>query len=210
VQPSATQCNTLQHTATHSEDVEGSPEDTNPHCYILQHISMQQHCNRTLQRNNTTLQHNTATQHCNATLQYTLRMPRAELMGEILDAIPCNTLQHTVDTTLQHNTATQHCNATLQYTLRMPRAELMGEILDAIPCNTLQHTVDTTLQHCNTALQHNTGQTEKRNYSCIILQHTATHCNTLQHTATIGTHCNTTQQQEKALKINGGNRFLSR
>jgi len=165
VQPSATQCNTLQHTATHSEDVEGSPEDTNPHCYILQHISMQQHCNRTLQRNNTTL---------------------------------------------QHNTATQHCNATLQYTLRMPRAELMGEILDAIPCNTLQHTVDTTLQHCNTALQHNTGQTEKRNYSCIILQHTATHCNTLQHTATIGTHCNTTQQQEKALKINGGNRFLSR
>jgi len=37
----------------------------------------------------------------------------------------------------------------------------------------------------------------------------ASYCNTLQHTATIGTHCNTTQQQEKARKINVGNRFLS-
>ena len=51
-------------------------------------------------------------------------------------------------------------------------------------CNTLQHTAT---QHCNTL-----GRTERQKdiaTHCSTLQHTATHCHTLPHTAT---HCNDT------------------
>jgi len=145
---------TLQHTATH--------------CNILQHTATR--CN-TMQHNaihRYTLQHTTT--HCN-TLQYI--------------ATHCNTLQHTCNTlrltathcnTLLH-TAT-HCN-TLQYT--------------ATHCNTLQHTALIKME-CVSVWCVGGGECTQVHlgswypdvsssswHAHDLLQHIATHCNTLQH-----------------------------
>ena len=121
--------------------------------------------------------------------QHTLRLLRAELKGDILNATQCLTLQHTathcntlkmpwVELKVDVLTATQcnalqhtatHCN-TLQHTLRMLRADLEVKIFTAIYYNTFQcnntaiEPCNATIQHCNTIPQHNT-----------VLQH----CNTL-------------------------------
>jgi len=60
-------------------------------------------------------------------------------------------------------------------------------------CNTLQHTAT---QHCNTL-----GRTERQKdiaTHCSTLQHTATHCHTLQR---IATHCNTPQHAATYLQM---------
>ena len=87
-------------------------------------------------------------------------------------AIQCNTLQHpsTLCNTLQH------CSA-LQHTATPFNTVLNGVAGSATPfsTSTLQHS---TLQHPPSTLCHSCSRCWARN----ALQHTATHCNTLQHT----------------------------
>ena len=134
--------------------------------YLLPHTATS-HC----------MQHTTAT-HCNTLLH------RAATHYD-------NTLQHTTThcNTLQHTTT--HCN-----TLRCAEAEAAIVPAATHGCIALQHTTAT--HHCNT-LQHTAlcrGRGGDRIY-CItpstytaathyytLLQHTTTHCNAPQHTAT--------------------------
>ena len=133
------------------------------------------------------MQH-TAT-HCN-TLQHT--------------ATHCNTLQHTITrcntlqliathwNTLQHTTT--HCN-----TLQCPWASRSTLQHTITRCNTLQHIAT----HCNT-LQNSAAHYNTLQHTTMPLSVTqealqggpgsiGNTCNTLQHTVTIATHCNTPQ-----------------
>jgi len=96
----------------------------------------------------------------------------------------CNTLQHTAT----------HCNA-LQHTATHTACCCVGGFTAthmqhaATYCNILQHTATHSAYYCvgaftATHMQHTATHTAMH---CNTLQH-ATHCNTLQHTAT---HCNT-------------------
>jgi len=169
----ATRCNTLQHTATHtcscSKLLSTKPwGDTATRCNTLQHASTR--CN--------TLQH-TAT-HCNT------RLLMQQLVGdEAIQVTPqqaatrCSTLQHT---------ATHTCS--LRRAASCWRRSLTGDT--AIRCNTLQHAATI----CNTHLlmQQVVGDEAIQ----VTLQHTAIRCNTLQHTAT---HCNTHLPMKKGSKL---------
>jgi len=174
---SHTPCNTLQHTATHCS-ISNTLQYTATHCNTLQHTAtLKRETLSSLSRSNS-LQH-TAT-HCN-TLQHT--------------AIHCNTLQHTTAHSSTRQQTTTHCSTILHTATQYNTLQHT-----ATPCNTLQHTaahcntLQHTATHCNT-LQHTTPAThsvKERQWisnpnstaaHCNTLQHTATHCNTLQHTA---------------------------
>jgi len=211
---SAAHCNTLQHTAAHCSTLQHSAahclfnsqfgssalgntlQHTTAHCNTLQHTAI--HCN-TLQCNRPHKTCNlyrlhTAT-HCN-TLQHT--------------ATHCNTLQHTAThcNTLQH-TAT-HCNA-IDHTKRIQLAIyiICTPQHTATHCSTVQHTAT----HHKKTTQPTMYPTKNRSLlqntvcftwlfckrglwpQCILptqpatcfvcaQQATATHCTTLQHTAT--------------------------
>jgi len=170
-------CNTLQHSATYyrtphtlpasAANITGS--NVGVYCNTLQHTAATHcatHCH--------TLLHTAAT-HCNTlnTLQHTPLLVSLCRHHDQVTAPHYNTL-------LQHN-ATHYC--TLLYHIAthsktphtLPASDaIITRSKVRICCNictTLQHTAAT---HCNA-----------------LLQHTATHRNTLQHTAT---HCNTLQQ----------------
>ena len=149
----ATRCNTLQHTATHtcscSKLLSTKPwGDTATRCNTLQHAST--HCN--------TLQHTPA---------HAATSWRRSHTGDT--ATSCNTLQHTAT----------HCNTHL---LIKKGSKLLATKPYWRHCNTLQHAA-TRCNHLQHTPSHATScwrrsHTGDTTTHCNTLQHTATHCNT--------------------------------
>ena len=156
LQHPATHCNTLQHTATHCDTL----QHTATHCDTLQHT----HCSAPHRRGHLNgLPERYLIAHCN-TLQRT--------------TTHCNALQHiaTHCSTLQYT----HCNI---HTATHPTEGVSWVVARMLPQCPLQCTATHCIIHTAThliewiawmlpycRLQHTA--------------HTATHCNTLQHTAT--------------------------
>jgi len=176
---SHTPCNTLQHTATHCS-ISNTLQYTATHCNTLQHTAtLKRETLSSLSRSNS-LQH-TAT-HCN-TLQHT--------------AIHCNTLQHTTAHSSTRQQTTTHCSTILhtatQYNTLQHAATHRSTLQHtAIHCSTLKHTAT---HYSTPLLQHTPLKKGSGSQTQIQRQHTATHCNTLQHTAI---HCNTLQHTTPA------------
>ena len=110
----------------------------------------------------------------------------------------CNTLQHTATScnTLQHAATRCRCSRT-----KCRRGHKATQRLQhtAAHCNILQHTSAhrNKLQMLESQLPQCSRFSSTIATHCNTLQHTATHCNTLQHTAT---HCNTLQHTAGALE----------
>ena len=208
----ATHCNTLPYTATHCNTLQLTvvlnikysvvSERRNVNRIALQHTTT--HYN--------TLQHTTT--HCSVEYQELRRVSEAEYDLQ-RTATHCNTLQHTAT---QQSTPQVTVVLNIKYCVVSQRQNMICNALQrtATHCTGLQHTAThrntpqhivthllvsvslflrggaCTATHCNT-LQHTATH-------CNILQHTATRCNTLQHTRThsitlqdSATHCNTLQ-----------------
>ena len=99
-------------------------------------------------------------------------------------ATHCNTLQHTAThcNTLQH-TATAHCNAKLR--LQQSTQQLQGQIdcnSTATHCNsTATHSYTHRLGIAATRCKNKNAGNKTAQIDLESLQHTATHCNALQH-----------------------------
>jgi len=150
----ATPCNTLQHTATHTAThrnirqhrcwacnlwISHSCSRAETHCNTLQHTAT--HCNT----------------HCNA-LQHTATQVLSPQLVDLSQlkqswhtlqhtATPCNTLQHTLQ-----RTAT-HCNTGVEPATRGSLAVAAELTHTATHCNTLQHTLQRTATHGNTGVE---------------------------------------------------------
>jgi len=167
-----THCNTLQHTKTHRNTLQ-------PTCSTLA-THLQHACN--------TLQH-TIQRECGQILLYPVY---SQVANKFL-SLRCNTLQRNCNTVQR---TASYCNA-LQHTATDERKFPKSSDSIATHCNSLKHTAAYYCSPlarccntcCNTLRQSNVCFCDQ----AISLQHTATHCNTLQWLEHTTTHCNTLQ-----------------
>ena len=175
---------TLQHTATHCntpQQTNTSIHSSNMHTDTLQRTAT--HCN-TLRHTATSCNKPDTSIHSSNMHTDTLQCTSTHCDALQRIATHCHTLQRTATHPIQWYTRTIYSLAhriTQQHTATHYIPRYVHQI--GIHTSTLRHTAT----HCNTP--HTSICTPKRHsHGSFVVQHPATHCNTLQHTAA---HCNT-------------------
>jgi len=186
----ATDCNRLQHSATHGRQCAQSDVSVSLFLYLCVFMSTMQYTATQTATHCNTLQH-TATHcntHCNTLQHFAIEKWQCAQSDESVCLSLClcvfmSAMQHTATHTATHRNILPH-SATPCNTLQHPATPCTTLQHPAPPCNTLQHTATpcTTVQHTGAGVFNLTSLSVRPSvFVSVCLQHTATHCNAPQH-----------------------------